>query len=81
MISKNISINPFQKEVERFKKTKKQHMCSNPEEIDFPELSEEYLCELSLESYQLKQQMSYALDHLSDGGKYEFVFFKEKKPD
>ena len=23
--------------------------------------------------------MSYALDHLSDGGKYEFVFFKEKK--
>ena len=53
MISKNISIN--QKEVERFKKTKKQHICSNLEEIDFLELSEEYLCELSFGSYQLKQ--------------------------
>lgn len=80
MISKNISINPFQKLIESFpKRTKNQNMCLNPEELNFPELSEKYLCEKSFGSYQLKQSMSYTLDHLSDDGKYEFGIFKEKE--
>ena len=77
MLLKNHSINPLQNVVKGFSNRTKKNNKLNPEEINFPELSEEYLNELAFGSYQLKQSISYTTDHLSEGGTYEIEIFKE----
>ena len=44
---------------------------------DFPKLSEDELCDLTLSVYQIKQAKSYTQEHLTTDGKYEFSIHKE----
>ncbi|RMZ99793.1 hypothetical protein BpHYR1_034039 [Brachionus plicatilis] len=50
-------------------RVKKSNCITDPELINFPKLTEEYLCELSFGSYQLKQAKSYVIEHLTLDGK------------
>lgn len=58
-------------------RVRKNNIMTDPNQINFPELDEDYLCELSFGSYQLRQAKSYVVEHLTVDGKYNFEIFND----
>lgn len=71
--------NDLMKYIQNFPRLSKKNCITDPQQIDFPILTEEYLSDLSFGSYQLKQAKSYVNEHLKNDGNYSFEIFNEHK--
>jgi hypothetical protein len=66
-------------EKNNYKRMNRNNKSFNVNQLNFPALSLDYIKELTLGVYQLKQAKSYTQEHLNDNGLYEFEFITEKK--
>ena len=68
--------NTFLAEMAKYSnRIKKNAKCVDSIIINFPKLTEEYICSLTFGIYQLKQAKSYTAEHIDENGNYLFQMF------
>ncbi|RNA36684.1 vacuolar sorting-associated 13c [Brachionus plicatilis] len=69
--------NPLKDEVKMYSKRLSNKRIVDLNEFVFPKISEEYIKSITFGIYQLKQSISYSLEHINRNGSYLFEFFEE----
>ena len=62
----------------KMRRKKSTNVSCDINSLNFPQLTEDYIRQLTFGVYQLKQARSYTREHINDQGLYEFEFIPER---
>ena len=77
MLKKSIDENILKSEVLKYSSRISTKRILDLDQFEFPELTDEYIQSITFGVYQLKQSISYTLEHINKNGDYVFEFFED----
>lgn len=78
MLLKSQQDNPLKAYAESVSNRVSKARLRKPEEIEFPQLSKEYIKSLTYGVYQIKQSYAYTQEHINPDGDYIFEYYSEE---